>query len=109
MFHVGDGQTELEMDEVDLETQGQPSTLGTGGGTDHDDTEMRPRPVYRWEGLLNDPPGKGREGKRTWFAKVGAWLGVTPLWRSGLSSGISLDVRLENGRYVVIEEEDNVV
>lgn len=107
MFHIGDGLTELEMDQVDAETQGQPSSLGTGGGTDHDASWIPPRPVYRWEGLLQDPPGKGKKGKRKWFAKLGAWLGLTPLWRSGLtSSGISLDVRLRNGRYVVIDDDD---
>ena len=107
MFHIGDGPTELGMDQVDAETQGQPSTLGTGGGTDHDVSWIPPRPAYRWEGLLQDPPGNGKKGKRTWFAKFGAWLGLTPLWRSGLiSSGISLDLRLENGRYVVISAED---
>lgn len=109
MFHIGDGPTELEMDQVDVETQGQSSTLlGTGGGTDHDASSIPPRPVYRWEGLLNDPPGKGKQGKRKMFAKLGAWLGLTPLWRSGLmSSGISLDVQLQNGRYVVIVDEDD--
>ena len=107
MFHIGDGPAELEMDQVDAETQGPLSTLGTGGGTDHDASWIPPRPAYRWEGLLQDPPGKGKEWKRKWFAKFEVWLGLTPLWRSGLmSSGISLDVRLENGRYVVINGED---
>ena len=35
MFHYGRGGHELEMTDVDLETQGKPSTIGTGGGTDH--------------------------------------------------------------------------
>jgi hypothetical protein len=110
MFHIGNGSTELEMDQVDAETQGHPSTLGTGGGTDHDISWIPSRPVYRWEGLLNDPPTVGEQGKRKWFAKLGAWLGLTPLWRSGLmSSGLSLDVRLENGRYVVIDNEDQSI
>lgn len=105
MFHVGDGEEELEMDEVDLETRGQPSTLGTGGGTDHDDSSIRPRPIYKWEGLLYDPVTRktGRRG-RNWFAKLGAWFGLTPLWRFGApSSGLSLDVRLVNGRYILPE------
>ena len=42
------------MEEVDLQTQAQPSTLGTGGGTDHDDSSIRARPLYRWEGILSD-------------------------------------------------------
>lgn len=59
--------------------------------------------TLRWEGLLNDPLRRDRRWRRKWFAKFGAWFGITPLWRSGMpSKGISLDVRLENGRYVVI-------
>jgi hypothetical protein len=50
MFHVGDHSSELDMDGVDLETQAQSSTLGTGVGTDHDASSIRPRPAYRWEG-----------------------------------------------------------
>ncbi|KAJ7125620.1 hypothetical protein C8R43DRAFT_1029603 [Mycena crocata] len=103
MFHLGDHDSELEMDEVDVETQGQSSTMGTGGGTDHDAASIRPRPTYRWEGLLQDPRRNGRRHRR-FFGKLGAWLGLTPLWRSGTpSNGISLDVRLECGRYVLIE------
>lgn len=52
MFHVGDHTSELEMGEVDLETEGQPSTLGTGVGTDHDAASIIPRPTYRWEGKI---------------------------------------------------------
>ncbi|RDB29648.1 hypothetical protein Hypma_015565 [Hypsizygus marmoreus] len=106
MFHLGDGDTERDMMEVDLETRaGQPSTIGTGGGTDHDDSWIRARPNYRWEGILDDPLSKGKKGRRKWFTKFGAWLGLTPLWRSGTpSSGVSLDVRLENGHYVLIED-----
>ena len=38
-------------------------------------------------------------------AKMGVWFGITPLWRMGMpSEGISLDVRLEDGRYVLIKE-----
>lgn len=106
MFHIGDGGTERDMLEVDLETRaGQLSTIGTGGGTDHDDSWIRTRPNYRWESILNDPPSKGKQGRRKFLTKLGAWLGLTPLWRSGTpSSGISLDVRLEDGRYVTIED-----
>ncbi|KAJ7492658.1 hypothetical protein FB451DRAFT_1219165 [Mycena latifolia] len=103
MFHLGDHASEMDMEEVDAETQAQSSTLGTGVGTDHDSSSIRPRAAYRWEGLLQDPYRKGRHNHR-FFAKLGAWLGLTPLWRSGTpSDGITLDVRLEGGRYVVIE------
>ena len=95
----------MDMEDIDMITQGQPSTLGTGGGTDHDDSEIQLRPVYRWEGLLNDPPHKGRYiGSRSWRGKIGAWLGITPLWRTGTpSNGISLDVKLEDDRYVLLD------
>jgi hypothetical protein len=105
LFHLGDDENELEMDGVDLETRAQASTLGTGGGTDHDDSWIRTRPTYRWEGLLNDRPARGEKGRKEWLTKLGAWLGLTPLWKPGMrSGGVSLDVRLENGRYVILEE-----
>lgn len=95
------------MEDIDLETQGQPSTLGTGGGTDHDDQWIRSRPTYRWEGLLNDRLRKGKRSKWRWFRKFGAWFGITPLWRSGApSNGVALDVRLEDGRYIVMDDEE---
>jgi hypothetical protein len=43
------------MEDIDIETQAPVSTLGTGGGTDHDDSVIRPRPMFRWEGILSDP------------------------------------------------------
>ncbi|KAF8641214.1 hypothetical protein AX17_000848 [Amanita inopinata Kibby_2008] len=102
LFHVGDGNRELDMEDVDLETLGRPSSLGTGGGTDHDASGIHARPAYRWEGLLGDPVRHGKR-RRKLLTKLGAWFGITPLWRTGLpSNGLSLDVRLENGRYVVI-------
>ncbi|TFK41203.1 hypothetical protein BDQ12DRAFT_768018 [Crucibulum laeve] len=105
MFHIGNDSREFDMDDVDLMTQGRPSTLGTGGGTDHDDNWIRARPAYRWEGLLSDP-SDGYRGSRRLLAKLGAWFGITPLWRAGGSSeGISLDLRLQNGRYILIEDE----
>ena len=91
------------MEEIDLETQARPSTLGTGNGTDYDDVSIRARPNFRWEGILSDPLVEKLRGRRQWLAKMGAWLGVTPLWRSGIPSpGVALDVRLENGRYVLL-------
>lgn len=105
MFHFGSNGHEMNMEDIDMITQGQPSTLGTGGGTDHDDSEIQLRPTYRWEGLLSDPPHKGRYiGPRKWRGKLGAWFGVTPLWRTGdPSNGLSLDVKLENARYVPLD------
>lgn len=92
------------MDGVDLETQGPTSSLGTGGGTDYDVSFTRMRPAYRWEGLLEDPIRTGKR-RRRWLAKFGAWFGITPVWRTGLSSnGLSLRVRLENGRYIITDD-----
>ncbi len=102
MFHFGDDVSELDMEDVDMDAPGQPSTLGTGPGTDHDDSSIRARPAYRWENLLTLSP---RKRKRRIFSKMGAWFGLTPLWTQGmLSEGVSLDVCLENGRYVLMDD-----
>lgn len=105
MFHLGNDKREKAMEDIDGVTQGKPSTLGTGGGTDHDDSQILMRPAYRWEGLLSDPPRSGHHtSSRRWTGKLGAWLGVTPLWRTGVpSDGLSLDVKLEDGRYVLLD------
>lgn len=111
MFHVGDHPTEVDIDNIDLdlETTARPSTLGTGGGTDHDDASIRQRPEYRWEGVLNDPIIAGKRRKRRWFAKLGAWFGITPLWQSSMpSKGISIDVHIEDGCYVLNYDQDHV-
>ncbi|KAF9457057.1 hypothetical protein BDZ94DRAFT_1203376 [Collybia nuda] len=108
LFHLGDDDTEFEMNDVDLETRAPGSTSGTGGGTDHDDSWIRTRPTYRWEGLLNDRPIKGKKGRRKWLTKLGAWLGLTPLWETGIRpGGVSLDVYLENGQYVILDPQEN--
>ncbi|KAG6911998.1 hypothetical protein DXG01_000246 [Tephrocybe rancida] len=102
-FHVGQGSTERDMMEVDLETRvGQASSIGTGAGTNHDDSWIQTRPQYRWEGILNDAPYAGKR-RRKWLSKLSAWMGLTPTWRSGMpSDGLSLDVKLENGRFVLL-------
>ncbi|KZT30532.1 hypothetical protein NEOLEDRAFT_1053472 [Neolentinus lepideus HHB14362 ss-1] len=106
-FHIGDDQSELDMEELDLQTLTGPSTMGTGGGTDHDDSSIRARPAYRWEGILNDPLRK-RRGRKSFIGKLGAWFGITPLWRSGSPSrGLSLDVQLDNGRYILMPQSFN--
>lgn len=102
---MGHDRHELDMEDIDILTQGNPSTLGTGGGTNHDGSVIRTRPTYRWEGLLTDPVRKNAWRKMKWFSKFGAWFGLTPLWRSGMASkGLSLDVRLEDGRYVLLDD-----
>ncbi|KAJ8083971.1 hypothetical protein PM082_002738 [Marasmius tenuissimus] len=109
LFHVGNGTSELDMDHVDVEMQGQRSSIiGTGGGTDHDDASILPRPAYRWEGLLEDPPEPLERKKRKFLTKVAAWLGLAPTWRAGMpAKGVSIDVQLQDGRYVIIEEPNS--
>ncbi|TBU35329.1 hypothetical protein BD311DRAFT_745975 [Dichomitus squalens] len=104
IFHLGDDTSELDMEEIDLQTLPRPSTLGTGGGTEYDDDEIRARPVYRWEGILDDPLRAKKSHQRRFLSRLAVWFGVSPLWRSGdASQGLSLDVRLENGKYVLLE------
>jgi hypothetical protein len=96
------------MEEIDVQTQMRPSTLGTGGGTDHDDSSIRARPLYRWEGILEDPLLKHERHTAIFFAKLGVWFGVTPRWRSGIPSmGLALDVQLSNGQYVVVHNNED--
>ncbi|KAJ7783745.1 hypothetical protein DFH07DRAFT_788969 [Mycena maculata] len=109
MFHLGDHTSEMDMEEVDMDPQAQDqvrlSILGTGVGTDADASSIRPRPEYRWEALLEDPYRPGKRHRRL-FTKLRAWLGLTPMWRTGKpSNGLSLDVRLDGGRYVIMEPE----
>lgn len=96
------------MEEIDLQTLPRPSTLGTGGGTDHDDGSIRARPAYRWEGILEDPLTTRRKHKshrRRFLSKFAVWFGLSPLWRTGEpSQGLALDVRLENGKYILLED-----
>jgi hypothetical protein len=92
------------MEEVDIETQVPPSTLGTGGGTDHDDSIIRPRPMFRWEGILSDPLVEKQPGHKL-LSKLRVWLGLTPFWRTGSGSlGVALDVRLEGDQYVLSDD-----
>ncbi|CAK5280520.1 unnamed protein product [Mycena citricolor] len=103
ILHLGDRASELDMEELDQDTAGPSSTLDTGVGTDHDDSEIRPRPEYRWEALLHDQYNVGKPHHHRFLSKLKAWLGVSPLWRTGAqSSGVAIDVKLDNGRYVLL-------
>jgi len=107
ILHLGDDHSELDMEEVDGQTLMQPSTLGTGAGTDYDDVSIRARPLYRWEGILEDPLREKKAKRRPFLAKMAVWFGLSPFWRSGApSQGLALDVRLDNGRYVLLEDMD---
>jgi hypothetical protein len=110
MFHLGLGSKELNMNQIDIATRAGSSTLGTGGGTDYDISWIRTRPVYRWEGILSDPLRKGH-GHRTWLSKLGAWFGITPVWRGPeATSGVAVDVVLDKqGRYVLLDNTSSEV
>lgn len=85
--------------------------MGTGGGTDLDDAEIRARPAFKWEDVFYDPVHKGGVAYwryldwRRWKGILAVWFGITPLEHRKLrSNGIALDVMLDNsGRYIVIE------
>ena len=95
------------MEEIDMKTLMQPSTLGTGAGTDYDDVSIRARPYYRWEGILEDELRKTKPKHRPFLAKMAVWFGLSPFWRSGLQSkGLALDVHVDNGRYVLLDSDD---
>lgn len=99
------------MEEIDAQSRAKPSTLGTGGGTDHDDADIRARPLYRWEGILGDKLSTTKRRHASIWSKFGVWFGITPLWRSGVPSpGLALDVRLDaaTGRYVLLQDDQTV-
>ncbi|KZT72840.1 hypothetical protein DAEQUDRAFT_704553 [Daedalea quercina L-15889] len=105
ILHLGDDASELDMEEIDMKTLMRPSTLGTGAGTDYDDVSIRARPYYRWEGILDDDLRKAKPKHRPFLAKMAVWFGLSPFWRSGMQSeGLALDVRVENGRYVLLDD-----
>lgn len=107
-YHLGEASYEVELEDLDLDFpsgHARNSTLGTGGGTDHDDAEIRARPLYRWEDIFDDPISNERT--RRWLPKMKVWLGLNPYWhsRKARTSGVSLDLRLEDGSYVMIDHE----
>ncbi|KAJ3779177.1 hypothetical protein FB446DRAFT_782719 [Lentinula raphanica] len=107
LFHLGDDRSEHDMESIDVEIQmeGLSSMLGTGGGTDHDDSSIIVRPEYKWEGVLTDTIQHHRWRRKKVLSKLGAWFGITPLWRVGaVSPGVAIDVRLENGRYILLDD-----
>ena len=100
-FHVGERKSEVDMEEIDRIIHARTSTLGTGGGTDHDDTAIRARPNYRWEGLFEDTASQNRSRIYNCIRRLGVWFGITPYWRKGMASqGLALDVMLDHGQYV---------
>jgi hypothetical protein len=95
----------VDLEDLEFASHTKSSTLGTGGGTDHDDVSIRARPMYRWEAIFEDPLRHGAKRYRRWLPKLAVWFGLSPYWKSSmaLTSGVSLDVRLEDGRYVLLE------
>ncbi|THH34000.1 hypothetical protein EUX98_g138 [Antrodiella citrinella] len=111
IIHLGDDVDELDMEEIDAGSDGRPSTVGTGGGTDHNDSVIRARPLYRWEGILGDKLSTSKTQHVSIWSKFGVWFGITPLWRTGVPSpGLALDVRLDaaTGRYVLLQDGHTV-
>jgi hypothetical protein len=101
IFHLGYNTRRLDMEDIDIETHVPLSTLGTGGGTDYDDSVIRSRPVFRWEGILSDSLAKKAPGPKL-LSKLGVWLGLTPFWRTGSRSlGVALDIQLDGDQYVL--------
>jgi hypothetical protein len=96
----------MEMSTVDLETRmgSKLSSLGTGGGTDHDNASIIARPTYRWEMLLNNPQGNFQRATRRFWCKMGTWLGLSPIWMGRPSQSVGVDVQLDSrGRYVLLD------
>ncbi|KAF8521485.1 hypothetical protein JB92DRAFT_3082021 [Gautieria morchelliformis] len=105
-YHLGDDSIEVDLENLEFSSHAKSSTLGTGGGTDHDDVSIRARPLYRWEAIFEDPLRPSAEGRyRRWLPKLAVWFGLTPFWKPSMAftSGVSLDVRLEDGRYVLLD------
>ncbi|KAG8849341.1 hypothetical protein FRB96_000877 [Tulasnella sp. 330] len=104
--HVGHQSTEINITELDLGSHLRSSTLGTG--TDHDDSEIRARPVFRWEGIYAGQTPVGGS-KKAWRLpnRFPVWFGLNP--REGAmfrGHEVGFDVVLKNGRYVVLGDMD---
>jgi len=70
----------------------------TGGGTDHDDTEIRERPEFTYEGVFDDPvrPRSSTSAWRPW-GKFAIWFGITPFARTRYHShGVAFDLTLDS-------------
>lgn len=106
MMHYGGKPLELTWDEVDWEVHQRGSTHGTGGGTDHDDVSIRPRHAFTWESIWDDPVTSGRLSNAGWKGKILVWLGLQPHWTTTTTPGLAVDVRLQDGKYVVLQRED---
>ena len=105
-YRLGDDAFEVDLEELEFSSHTKSSSLGTGGGTDHDDVSIRPRPFYRWEAIFEDPLRRVTKRRyRRWLPKLAVWFGLSPFWKPNmaLTSGVSLDVRLEDGRYVLLD------
>jgi hypothetical protein len=97
------------------------STIDTGGGTDHDDTEIRERPEFTYEGVFDDPirPRSVSVLHKTYcsidplvfqstsfwrpWGKFPIWFGITPFARTRYHShGVAFDLTLDSihHRYV---------
>ena len=102
-YGLGDDGFEVDLEDLEFTSHTKSSSLGTGGGTDHNDVLIRPRPLYRWEAIFEDPLRRRRY--RRCLPKLAVWFGLSPFWKldMALTSGVSLGVRLEDGRYVLLD------
>ncbi|CAG7849321.1 SubName: Full=Uncharacterized protein {ECO:0000313/EMBL:CCA70937.1} [Serendipita indica DSM 11827] len=111
LIHVGDGEEEMDLNDLDLTTHVRSSSMGTGGGTDLDDASIRIRNAFKWEDVFDDTVHKGHRPLsqylhwKSWKNMLAVWFGVTPLSHRRLrTNGIALDVEVDSsGRYIVIE------
>ncbi|KAG9029422.1 hypothetical protein FRB95_005315 [Tulasnella sp. JGI-2019a] len=105
--HVGRHSTEIDITEINLGSHARSSTLGTGAGTDYDDSEIRARPAFRWEGIYaGQTPEVG--AKRAWPNPFPVWFGINP--REGAmfrGQEVGFDVVLKSGRYVAVGDMDS--
>ncbi|KAF8316174.1 hypothetical protein DL93DRAFT_2154964 [Clavulina sp. PMI_390] len=73
------------------------SSEDTGGGTDHDDSSIRERPLYRYEELFMEHHGK-------WRGRFAVWFGLTPFapLMDQRTRDISLELRLDSEHHQYI-------
>jgi hypothetical protein len=114
MAHIGDAPAEIDIADLNLglAVHGRSSTLGTGGGTDHDDLSIRARPAYQWEDVYDEPirhDGKELEERKV-VGMFKVWFGITPLERTQWRTrGVAVDVVLKGAgstrKYIRLKDD----
>ncbi|PWN50271.1 hypothetical protein IE53DRAFT_316116 [Violaceomyces palustris] len=80
-----------------------PSTMYTGGGTDHDIPNAIDRSAYVWEQRLSSRSDESRK-MRIW-GKIMEWLDLYPVSKDLSRQRLYLFVKLRNGRYVLDRDD----